>query len=284
MAVRPIVEPVGKNTAPALALAAGWIEARYGESIMAALPADHLIRPQPPYKALRARLRTCGQPEPTGCFRCSSVKPETGYGYLLLGKGSVVKGRGSAGTGYRASSKSPMPGPPPPTAATGSYRWNSGMFVWKTSVLLEEVRRILPTSLRWSRSGAGKIFPEGHQERFMRPRKGVHRLRDHGALRACQRRCRQLLWDDIGSWEAMSRIYGADESGNTTVGDRLFKRQCTGSILSIVLRTPLPQSAVPTSRSSLPAMHSWWIAVRPFLTLKRCYRNENRRCLPRTVF
>jgi len=227
-----IVEPEGKNTAPALALAAAWIEARHGESIMVALPADHLIRPQAAYmNALRYACELAEKQNHLIVFAVAPTRPETGYGYLLLDK---VKGEKNGVRWHRVSRFIEKP-----DLATAVrycrntfYRWNSGMFVWKTSVLLEEIRRHLPQLAaqvhkaakgRFSRKALSRFYASAEKESI-----------DYGIMERSDRVSAvagAFFWDDIGSWEAMSRIHRADATGTTAVGKHIFNQDCSGSIV-----------------------------------------------------
>lgn len=82
-----IVETVGKNTAPPIALAASWIEKKYGESVMVVLSADHDIRPQKTFiHAVKFAASLAGKSNNLVVFGIKPSRPETGYGYIQLAK------------------------------------------------------------------------------------------------------------------------------------------------------------------------------------------------------
>lgn len=238
-----IVEPAGKNTAPALALAAAWIEARHGESIMAALPADHLIRPLAAYvKAVRYACELAEKENHLIVFAVAPTRPETGYGYLLLDKA------GGERDGVQWHRVSRFIEKPNVAAAAGycrnsSYRWNSGMFVWKTSVLLEEVGRHMPQLHALVREAKAGKFSRKAIDRFYAS--AEKESIDYGIMERSDRVSAvagTFSWDDIGSWEAMSRIHGADADGMTVAGNRIFRQECPGSI--IINRSVLAVAAI----------------------------------------
>ncbi|MCU0609592.1 MAG: sugar phosphate nucleotidyltransferase [Chitinispirillaceae bacterium] len=227
-----IVEPVGKNTAPALALAAAWIEARYGESIMVVLPADHLVSPA---RAFNQAMRyACGIAEKRNelvVFGVKPTRPETGYGYIQLGRKNGTKGSAASFSVSRFIEK------PDLTKAkklclSASYRWNSGMFVWKTGVLLEEVRTHMPelfvqvqraSTAKFSRKAIARFYRDAAKESI-----------DVGVMEKSSRVgavVGAFTWDDIGAWEALCRVHGVNHAGTTIVGERLFERECSGSIV-----------------------------------------------------
>jgi mannose-1-phosphate guanylyltransferase len=238
-----IVEPVGKNTAPALALSAAWIEARHGESVMVALPADHLIRPQAAYvKALRYACELAEKENHLFVFAVAPTRPETGYGYLLLDK---VRGEKNGVRWHRVSRFIEKPDL---ATAVGycrnkSYKWNSGMFVWKTSVLLEEIKRHLPQLYTQVQEAAQGKFSRKALTQFYKS--AEKESIDYGIMERSDRVSAvagAFFWDDIGSWEAMSRIHRADATGTTAVGNHIFNQECAGSI--IINRSSLSVAAI----------------------------------------
>jgi mannose-1-phosphate guanylyltransferase len=255
-----IVEPVGKNTAPALALAAAWIEARHGESIMAALPADHLIEPQNAYlKALRYACELADRENNLIVFAVSPTRPETGYGYLQLDKGRGAK-NGVRWHGVSRFIEKPDAASAASYCRKKNYRWNSGMFVWKTSVLLEEVRQYLPGLHAQVLEAARGKFSAGALLQFYN---GAEKESiDYGIMERSKRVSAvagEFSWDDIGSWEAMSRIYGVDATGTTVAGDHLFQQACTGSIL--INRSSLAVAAIGCKDIALIATDDAILAV-----------------------
>jgi mannose-1-phosphate guanylyltransferase len=232
-----IVEPAGRNTAPAIALAAAWIQARYGDSIMVVLPADHCIAPINAFaRAVRYACFLADKRERLVVFGVRPSRPETGYGYLRLGKK----------TGSRSGIKSYditrfIEKPDPARAAafcrSASHLWNSGMFVWKTSVILREVKSYLPDLFSLTSSAARSGFSQKAIDRFYRAAK--KESVDFGIMERSRRVSAvagNFRWDDIGSWESLARLKGRDASGTTVDGDRIFRRECRDSI--IVNRSP----------------------------------------------
>jgi mannose-1-phosphate guanylyltransferase len=237
------VEPVGKNTAPAIALAAAWIEARYGVSIMAVLPADHQIRPLNNFiKAVRHACFLADTLDHLIVFGVKPSRPETGYGYLLLGK---ERGVNSTVKSYAISRFIEKPDAAAAAAYCRSalYRWNSGMFVWKTDVLLKEVKSHLPALYSLVRKAARGRFSKKAIARFYQA--AQKESVDYGIMERSKRVSAvvgRFHWDDIGSWGSLSRVMGTDRAGTTVVGKRVFKQECRNSI--IVNRSPAAVAVV----------------------------------------
>ena len=247
-----IVEPVGKNPAPAAALAASWIQARYGESIMVVLPADHLVRPLKAFvKAVRHACFLADAREQLIVFGVKPSRPETGYGYLLLGE----KTDDAAGVkSYKVSRFIEKPGAALAAKYCNSvsYRWNSGMFVWKTSVLLREVKTHLPALFSLVSDVSRDRFSQGALRRFYLA--AEKESIDYGIMERSNRVSAVVggfKWDDIGSWESLSRIRGTNRAGTTVVGDRIFEQECCNSI--IVNRSPRAVAVIDCSSAAVIA-------------------------------
>ena len=130
-----ILEPVGRNTAPAIALAA--LQAA-PDALLLVLPADHVIRDVPAFQAAVRAAVPAAQAGKLVTFGIVPTAPETGYGYI---KQAAARPQRRRLRHRRASSRSPMlaRGAAVPAEA-GGYCWNSGMFLFKASRYLEELR------------------------------------------------------------------------------------------------------------------------------------------------
>ena len=238
-----IVEPVGKNTAPALALAAAWIEARYGDSLMLVFPADHMVSPPREFAAaVRYACTIADTSDHLVVFGIAPTRPDTGYGYIHLGKETGAQGSVKS---YKVSRfvEKPDDATAAKYCAEGSYRWNSGMFVWKTSVLLEEVATSMPELSSQVRAAARKRFSSEAIDKFYH---AAHKESiDYGIMERSKRVSAvagKFFWDDIGSWEAIGRLSGSNEAGSTVVGERVYEAECTGSM--IINKSPHALAAI----------------------------------------
>jgi len=238
-----IAEPVGKNTAPALALAAAWIEARYGESVMVVMPADHDIRPLHSFK--QAVALACTLADDKGrlvVFGVRPNRPETGYGYIMLGKET-----GSRGTvksfEVRKFIEKPDLARAKKLSTSAKYRWNSGMFVWKTSVLLEEFKTHMPACYALVQKTKKAGFSGAAIDRFYNTveKESI----DYGIMERSNRVSAvagSFGWDDIGSWESLSRVCRPNRNNTTIVGGGIFEAQSSNSI--IVNKSPHTLAAI----------------------------------------
>jgi mannose-1-phosphate guanylyltransferase/mannose-1-phosphate guanylyltransferase/mannose-6-phosphate isomerase len=215
-----ILEPVGRNTAPAVATAALRVVADDPDAVLLVLPADHLIAdPAGFHEAVRQAVSQAEQGHLV-TFGIVPSAPETGYGYIR--QGAPLQG-GVARAIDRFVEK-----PDLPTAegyvASGEYFWNSGMFVFRADAVLTELERYAPAIVEACRrsldSAAQDLdFLRLDKEAFAAcPEDSV----DYAVMEQTDRGVMIPLscgWNDLGSWEALWQAGNRDECGNVTRGD-----------------------------------------------------------------
>ena len=140
-----LCEPVGRNTAPCIGLGAMHISKRYEDAVMLVLPSDHLIKAEDVFlEVLRDAVHLAESGENLVTIGIKPNYPETGYGYIKFNR------QDKEGRAYRVERF--VEKPDARTARTyleeGSYLWNSGMFVWKVSAILENFSCYLPETLK----------------------------------------------------------------------------------------------------------------------------------------
>ena len=217
---RLVLEPVGRNTAPAAAAAAVDSLCRGDDPLLLILPADHVIADLEAFHdavAVAADLAARGL---LMTFGASPTYPETGYGYIRFGE---PVGDGPARRVLAFKEK-----PDRETAerylASGSYLWNSGMFVFRASTYLEELERLQPeivTAVRrsldlGSRAEAGlELEPTAFAAS---PSISI----DYAVMEHTDRAGVVPLvagWSDVGSWSALWDLEAHDDDGNVLIGD-----------------------------------------------------------------
>ena len=216
-----IVEPAGKNTAPALGLAAIHLKGKDPEGIMVALPADHVIRDGEVFlETLRVGKTVAGEGYLV-TIGIRPTRPETGYGYIAL-KDRVDEERGIVP--YRVERFVEKPDLPRAKRflRSGRYLWNSGIFIWKVSTFLEEMERHMP-DLYGALLRIEEALRRGDQEEADRIYLGLAPISvDYGIMERSHR-IKALPglfeWNDVGSWRAMEDLLARDEKGNVVVGN-----------------------------------------------------------------
>jgi mannose-1-phosphate guanylyltransferase len=226
-----LMEPMGRNTAACIALAAEWIAAHEADAIMAVVPADHVIDSG---TALRRALgAACGLAARTDALVTLGIKPtrpETGYGYIEVAE-RIARHPPDMYWVSRFHEK-PSPAVARRYLATGRHLWNSGMFVWRASVFRQVLHDHLP-GLRRALDGLWRTTPAAKREqRLARVYRGLPSVSvDVGVMQplAAARHSPQRVavvpvqfgWNDVGSWIAMPEIWGHDRAGNAAVGKLL---------------------------------------------------------------
>lgn len=233
-----LVEPVGRNTAPCIALAAEWIAARVDDAVMIVAPADHVIQDE---SMLRATLRAAGDVATAhNCLVTLGIEPtraETGYGYIEVGQ--AISQRRPESCWVQRFHEKPSARLAERYVAGGRHLWNSGIFVWKVSAFRAALQRCLPDV---GNALAGV---------WRSPREGMQRLRkayrtlpsisvDVGVMQpiASTRRAPTRVavvrarfdWNDVGSWDAMPEIWGCDAARNAAVGT-IIAIETTGAVV-----------------------------------------------------
>ena len=215
-----LLEPEGRNTAPAVALAALEALGREEDPVLLVLPADHLIDDEMAFQAVAGGLQ-CADKGGLITFGITPHLPETGYGYIR--KGEPVAETNDTFRVARFIEK-----PDLATAqgylAAGEYLWNSGMFMFKARRYLEELDAFAPEMLAACRAAhAGKIvdldFIRLDDEAFSRcPSDSI----DYAVMEKTAAACVIPLdcgWSDIGSWAALWERGEQDDDGNVFKGE-----------------------------------------------------------------
>jgi mannose-1-phosphate guanylyltransferase/mannose-6-phosphate isomerase len=213
-----MLEPVGRNTAPAVALAAFKAQQVDPEAILVVAPADHVIRDVRGFQQAAAVAAGLAQEGQLVTFGIVAHAPETGYGYIRRGEGK--------GPAYPVAQF--IEKPPLDVAqqfiVTGDYYWNSGMFVFKASKYLAELTAFAPDIVEACRIA----FEAARSDLdFMRIDKAAfEKCRSESIDYAVMERTRHAVvlpldagWSDVGSWSSLFDALPADEEGNVLQGD-----------------------------------------------------------------
>ncbi len=207
-------EPSARGTAPVLTWAAWAISRLDPDAVLVSLHSDHLIEPLEEFVAvIRRAAAVAADLDRLVTVGVVPDRPETGYGYLLPGA-PLPGGDDPAACEVSAFVEKPGRETAIEYLARG-YLWNSGIFVWKASAFLEEVRRTAPEI-----ASSIHLLEQGDVAGFFEscPSMAVdvavlERSRRVATVRA------SFHWDDVGSWEALSRTRKGDEAGNVCVGN-----------------------------------------------------------------
>jgi mannose-1-phosphate guanylyltransferase/mannose-6-phosphate isomerase len=214
-----VLEPVGRNTAPAIAAAALVAMDGGGDPLLLVLPSDHRIGDEPAFRAAIALARPAAEAGALVTFGIVPDAPETGFGYI----------KAASGDGVRAVERFVEK----PDAATarayvesGEYFWNSGMFLFRASRLLEELGATRPAILAAVRAAVAGARRDAD---FLRLDKDAFAASpsesvDYAVMEHTARAAVVPLaagWSDVGSWSALWQVSERDDEGNAFAGDVL---------------------------------------------------------------
>jgi mannose-1-phosphate guanylyltransferase len=216
-----IVEPLARNTAPAIGLAALHIAARDPQASMAVLTADHYIADTERFRAVLAAAQEVAADGHIVTLGIKPDHPSTGYGYIERGASDSVVG------GFEVfEAEAFVEKPDRATAQTyldgGLHSWNSGMFVWQIGRLMAEIEGQQP-GLHKHLGQIGAALDAGSYETALADVwPAVERISVDYAIMEGAEDVRvipvDIGWNDVGSWAALLEINGADQHGNVTLG------------------------------------------------------------------
>jgi mannose-1-phosphate guanylyltransferase / mannose-6-phosphate isomerase len=213
-----LLEPMGRNTAPAVTLAALLAEAGGSDPVLVVTPADQTVADDAAFTAALRRAVAAAAEGAITILGIAPDKPETGYGYIRADGAKVAQfvEKPDAATARKYLN-------------AGGYYWNAGMFVLKASVWLAALGRFRPDILAACKAAyaAGKtdaaFVRPGKAEFAAVPSESV----DYAVLEKCPGvldiRMEPLAagWNDLGAWDAVWQVLPKDENGNATVGDAI---------------------------------------------------------------
>lgn len=220
-----IEEPVGKNTAPCIGLAAALSENLLGlredRSVMAVLPADHLVEREGRFReVLESAARVAYEKHKLITLGIDPTRPATGYGYIEAGED--LPGEEKAKDVVSFTEK-----PDQETAekflAAGNYYWNSGTFIWRTDTLLDGIKEHMPALYDGLEriSAATGTSDEAETIREEYKRFSGNSI-DYGLMEEADNRGvlpASVGWSDLGDWTSFRKLLESDEDGNSCYGE-----------------------------------------------------------------
>ena len=213
-----VLEPSGRNTAPAVTIAALRAQKQDPDAVLLILPADHHLAPDEVFAAAVRRAVVASQDGKLVTFGIAPTAPETGYGYIR------APGKGEAARAVEAFVEKPEVELAARYVESGDYYWNSGMFVFRADALLEEVGHLAPAVLDACTRAIDGATPDME---FLRldaaawdecPADSI----DYAIMEKTAKGAMVPLaadWSDVGSWSAVRKESGTDEDGNVKRGD-----------------------------------------------------------------
>ncbi len=215
-------EPFGRDTAAAIGYGCAVIAERDAEAIVAVTPSDHLIRPTSKFiETLKTAVSHVRKTEDIVVFGLSPSFPSTAYGYIERGRPLETR----AGGAFEV--KSFREKPDLETAQSfvdsGNFYWNSGIFVWRAARLLDGLEQHLPVTRQGLRQIVAHLKDDDFPKILRETYEGFAKISiDFAVIEKVSSGLTVIeagyQWNDIGSWNALEKIYHKDRDGNTLLG------------------------------------------------------------------
>ncbi len=228
-----IIEPFGRNTAPAVGLSAVRLLEENEDAIMVVLPADHLIQDDEAFReALTLGIEVVDESDAIVTLGIQPNRPETAYGYIQFEQEEVRPGLHRVITfAEKPNRKTALR-----FLETGEFLWNSGVFIWSVRRILSEIEEYLPelfAALMEIREAFGT--PE-EEERIKLAYRSIKPISiDYGVMEKAKNIYLvkgRFDWSDVGSWDEAYRLSGKDESGNVLRGQAFVHDAESSYVLS----------------------------------------------------
>ncbi|MBL8566142.1 MAG: mannose-1-phosphate guanylyltransferase/mannose-6-phosphate isomerase [Hyphomicrobiaceae bacterium] len=221
-----ILEPVARNTAPAIAVAALAALAENPDAVIAVMPSDHVIQDEARFLEAVRRATEVAATGRLVLFGIVPSEPNTGYGYIR--KGGDLGGFAGRAFTVSAFTEKPDRAKAEHYIATGEYFWNSGIFVLSARTLLDEMARLAPEVLAATRAAYADRVEDLGFERLDRASfaKAPAISIDYAVMEKTDKAAMLPIdvgWNDVGSWSSLWDIAPHDEAGNYTHGETVLE-------------------------------------------------------------
>lgn len=217
-----LAEPSARNTAACIGYAAMEICRKYGDGVMIITPADHYIKDVPALtRTFKKALLTAEEQDRLVTIGLKPTFPSTGFGYIRYD--ASVSGDVKPVIGFREK-------PDEETAKeyieSGEYAWNSGMFIWKASLILSKLQEYVPDIYRDLSVIGDAMNTPREQQVLHEVYPNIRRISiDYAVMEPSAEKGDVLVipsdcgWNDVGSWDMMDILHEPDENGNVCLGD-----------------------------------------------------------------
>lgn len=219
-----LAEPAARNTAACIGYAAMEILQKYGDGIMCVMPSDHYVEREEDYvETVRRGIALAEELDCLVTIGITPTYPATGYGYI---RSSLIFREDGMPADYRKVEEF-VEKPAEETAAAyleaGNFSWNSGMFIWKASLILDYFRKLLPDIYECLEKLGAAMGTAAEKQVLWEVYPDIPKISiDYGILERADRIVMlegDFGWNDIGSLDALELLHPRDEQGNTPVGE-----------------------------------------------------------------
>ncbi|MDP8241314.1 MAG: mannose-1-phosphate guanylyltransferase [Candidatus Hatepunaea meridiana] len=218
-----IIEPVPRNTAPCIGLAALHIHNIDPDGIMIVLPADHLVKNFDRFhEVVRTGIEVVEKYNPLVTIGIPPTRPETGYGYIQFEQSD--KDLPDNVYSVKTFAEKPNQETAELFVKSGNFYWNSGIFIWRASRILSEIEERLPDQFHQLQRIKDAIGAPNYQQVLSNYFKRIRPISiDYGVMEVTSTPIFMIEgnfgWSDVGSWDELYRIAGKNTDGNVFTGE-----------------------------------------------------------------
>ena len=215
-------EPMARNTAACIGYAAMEIVKKYGDGVMVITPSDHFIKDTPVFvRTLNAAVKVAEESDKLVTIGITPTFPSTGFGYIKFDK--LAKDDAKKVLEFR---EKPNEETAKAYIQSGEYVWNSGMFIWKASVILKKYQELIPDIYVDLEKIGNAMKTDQEKSVIQEVYPDIRKISVDYAIMEPSAATGEVLvipgefgWNDVGSWDMMDVLHEADENGNVFVGD-----------------------------------------------------------------
>ncbi|MBN1397324.1 MAG: mannose-1-phosphate guanylyltransferase, partial [Bacteroidetes bacterium] len=224
-----LIEPLGRNTAPCIGLAAKWIQRTDPEAIMVVLPADHIIGNNEEFlRVVQRAAQVATDNDALVTIGIQPTHPETGYGYIQFEDAPEHNPYLSENIYcVKTFAEKPNLETAEKFLKSGDFLWNSGMFIWKARIILQEIDKYLPELGDQLRKLESAIGTDSYQLTLEHVYGVIRSISiDYGIMEKASKvfvAKGEFGWSDVGSWDEVMRLVPKDGDGNSVRG-KVFLR------------------------------------------------------------
>jgi len=221
-----LYEPLGKNTAPCIGLAAMYLQRKDADCVMVVSPADHIIQKQTRFNTiLKVAAQLAREKEGLITIGIKPDRPATGYGYIQI-NGEIGRFSGVRAYHIKTFAEKPNLATAQRFLSSGDFFWNSGLFIFRVSVFLKTLKKFLP-DLYDGLVEIQKYFDKTNYEEVLE--KVYRQIRsisiDYGIMEKANNVYLvqgNFIWNDLGSWDQVYKLSSQDKNGNVTIGESVL--------------------------------------------------------------
>ena len=231
-----LVEPTGRNTAPAIALACAHLQRRDPEEVVAILPADHLIQDSAGFQRALRQAERCAREGFLAVLGIEPTKAHTGYGYIQREDGHLQLDGDLPTFAVSRFLEKPDQATAEQFLADGRYYWNGGIFVSRVERLLAEYERQMPELYNGMNRIAAALGTNEQESVLAEVWPTMPDISiDYGLMEGAKKVAvvpMQVGWNDLGSWDALESVVAQDEAGNYPVDGEILQLNSKGNIVA----------------------------------------------------